>query len=549
MRSHKPNALASQWWNESWLARYTLLLFMVLCLLMATGLSSGRSYAAVQPLPVGEADPNSAGTEGAIDRVVAPPDDGVRKDKDNDKDEYEFEGKVVARPASRTGEWLVQLNFEVTRLVHVDSSTEFKTGKHNDIFEGDWVEVEGIVHSDDLFVATKISLEEYKAQEIIVRLQSGVISDTVATRYQLIPKSTLLATAGIYLFGTTAGDEQKIADSVSQDPDVIWAEVNYVHTAPEGNGFKTWAWGGTDASRYTNSQVWQQVNLEPAAALYRGNGTKVAVLDTGVALEHPTLKDRLAPGLNVVEDGVLPDDQGVGLLRGHGTHIAGIIAHIAPEATIIPVRVLDANGRGSSFLLAYAIEWAAAQGADVVNLSLGTSYDSHILRDVISGVEASGVVVVAAAGNHGSTELQYPAAYPNVVSVTAVDANGMKADFANYGADWIDLAAPGTGITSTMVYTDGTLGYASWAGTSTAAAFVSGTAALAREKWPAADASLSAQEILRILVEHGDEPADEPEALHAGEIGRLLNIGAALVSAMDHQLFFPLSLNIEGVLQ
>ena len=231
----------------------------------------------------------------------------------------------------------------------------------------------------------------------------------------------------------------------------------------------------------------RQVNLAPAQAQYQGNGVIVAILDTGIDLAHPAFQGRLLPGRDMVADGTTPQDECCGVGQGHGTHVAGIVARIAPQSQLLPIRVLDPNGRGNTFVLAYAIEWAAEQGADVINLSLGADFDSTVLSETIASAIAQGIVVVAAAGNNNGAAPQYPAAYPNVLGVTAVAADNTKATFADYGADWVDLAAPGVGITSTIVGPQGS-GYAVWSGTSMATPFVAGAAALAREKLPTATA-------------------------------------------------------------
>ncbi|HXF60812.1 MAG TPA: S8 family serine peptidase, partial [Caldilineaceae bacterium] len=254
----------------------------------------------------------------------------------------------------------------------------------------------------------------------------------------------------------------------------------------------------------------------------------------GVYSRHEQFAGRLIwPSLDVIDDDLAPDDAGPGLAWGHGTHVAGIVAVMAPRAKLLPVRVLDNGGRGNTFLLAYAIEWAVDQGADVINLSLGANSNSRILRDAIAAANEAGVVVVAAAGNSGAEQVQYPAAYPDVLGVTAVsfDASAgafVKASFANYGAGWVDLAAPGEGIVSAAVSEQGP-GYASWSGTSMSTAFVSGASALAlqklREKAAATDTPAAVAEL---LIGNGTElPASGSP--WAGKIGRLLDVDRALV--------------------
>jgi subtilisin family serine protease len=139
----------------------------------------------------------------------------------------------------------------------------------------------------------------------------------------------------------------------------------------------------------------------------------------------------------------------------------------------MPIRVLDTDGRGYSATVAEAILFAMENGANVINLSLGMPYESDLLEDIIEDAAEEGIVIVAAAGNLNNTQKQYPAATECVVSVTAVNAGKVKADFANYG-DWLLLSAPGVGIYSTLPVD----GYGSWSGTSMATPFVAGQAAL-----------------------------------------------------------------------
>ena len=305
---------------------------------------------------------------------------------------------------------------------------------------------------------------------------------------------------------------------------VIWAELNYAGGIPEGHGYKTWHWGGDNPSGYINQNAFAQVNL-PGQSNLQGAGQVIAVLDTGVDLNHPALQGHLLPGRDMVDDDAVANDDGDGLGWGHGTHVTGILVKIAPQSQILPVRVLDSDGRGNTFTLAYAIEWAVAQGADVINLSLGAEGDSRVLSDTIQHALEQGVIVVAAAGNGNTNTPQFPANYPGVIAVTAVDNANQKADFANYGAEWVDLAAPGVGITSTMIGPQGS-GYASWSGTSMSTPFVAGAVALLRQALPAA----SPAEIVAQFENHSQN-LDLANPTYTGQLGGLLNIGATLADA------------------
>lgn len=203
-------------------------------------------------------------------------------------------------------------------------------------------------------------------------------------------------------------------------------------------------------------------------------------------LDHPRFRNRLAPGgYDFVDDDPTPadvgdgrDNDGDGLVDeavGHGTHVAGIVNLVAPAARILPFRVLDSDGRGNVFLAAEAVDRAVRTGADVINASLGTTADSEVLEDLIEDAEEHDVVVVAAAGNLGTDRAQYPAADDDALGVTSVGPADVRSAFASYGS-WVDLAAPGEGIISAFPPS----GYARWDGTSMAAPFVAGQAALIR---------------------------------------------------------------------
>jgi thermitase len=160
--------------------------------------------------------------------------------------------------------------------------------------------------------------------------------------------------------------------------------------------------------------------------------------------------------------------------------VAGIVDLVAPSAKIMPLRVLNSEGYGKTFTVAKAISYAQRNGADVINLSLGSRRYSKLLHEVIEDAIQSGVVVAAAAGNSNTTAPHYPAAgngtaasADGLVAVTSVDRYDKKSDFANYGL-WVDIAAPGNDIRSAFP-----IGmYANWSGTSMATPFISGQAAL-----------------------------------------------------------------------
>jgi subtilisin family serine protease len=214
------------------------------------------------------------------------------------------------------------------------------------------------------------------------------------------------------------------------------------------------------------------------------------VLDTGADLTHPWIQPRVMGGWDFVDDDPEPadaadacDNDYDGFMDeavGHGTHVAGIVALAAPDAGLLIARVLDSDGRGDMMGVARAVRWAVANGAGTINMSLGGLEKSEAVAAALDEASAAGVVLVAAAGNWGASEpVEFPALHRQVIAVAAVDDGGTLAPFSSYG-DIIGLCAPGVAIRSS--YRDG--GYALWSGTSMAAPWVAGGAALLQAQNP-----------------------------------------------------------------
>jgi serine protease len=199
----------------------------------------------------------------------------------------------------------------------------------------------------------------------------------------------------------------------------------------------------------------RMVNMPRAWKESRGKGVVVAVLDTGIAYEDhddfkqvPDLKGvRFKKGYDFVNDDAHANDD-----HGHGTHVAGTIAQatnngegvagVAFEATLMPVKVLNHFGSGTSADIAEAIRFAADNGAQVINMSLGGGGHSKVMADAVEYARKKGVTVVAAAGNAGRGRVEFPAAYPGSVAVAAVGPSGKRAPYSSYGKE-LDIAAPG----------------------------------------------------------------------------------------------------------
>jgi subtilisin family serine protease/PKD repeat protein len=209
----------------------------------------------------------------------------------------------------------------------------------------------------------------------------------------------------------------------------------------------------------------------------------VAVVDTGVDYTHPDLAANYVPlGYDWVNNDTDPWDD-----NGHGTHVSGIIAAVInngigiaglAQVRIMAEKVLDMRGRGYSEWVASGIIHAVDQGADIISMSLGGYGYSELVYEAIRYAYNSGVLLIAAAGNEDTNMKLYPAGYDEVIAVAATDQWDNKAWFSNWG-EWIELAAPGVGIYSTVPW-----GYESWSGTSMATPHVSGVAALVWSRFP-----------------------------------------------------------------
>jgi len=219
----------------------------------------------------------------------------------------------------------------------------------------------------------------------------------------------------------------------------------------------------------------------------------IAVVDTGVDLNHFDLKNKvISTGRDFVNSDLIASDD-----HGHGTMVAGIaaaetdndegVAGVAWNARILPVKVLDASGNGPTDTVAQGIVWAADNGANVINLSLGADSPSQTLRDAVKYAYEKGVFIAAAAGNT-NTAVSYPAAYhPYCFTVAATDYNDQRASWSNFGSD-VDVAAPGERILAPypMALTPpGFIPYAYGQGTSMATPHVAGLAALIKGLKPA----------------------------------------------------------------
>ncbi len=330
----------------------------------------------------------------------------------------------------------------------------------------------------------------FDADEILVKFKPGTDESTIASinAKHGAAVSKKIEKIGVLKLKLASGvDPAAVRAAYASDPSVEFAEPNFavraLLTPNDPNLTEQWALhntgqtGGIPDSDIDAPEAWDFENGDPAIL--------TAVVDTGVDLDHPDLAGRILQGRDFVNDDNDAQDD-----NGHGTFMAGVIAALTHNGVgmagvtwfgqILPVKVLDSGGGGFIADVADGIIFAADNGADIINLSLGTSDNSLTLGNAVKYAFDKGSVLVAAVGNENGPVV-YPAAYdPYVLGVAATDHNDQRASFSNFGPE-VDVAAPGVSIFST--YFNDTYLIAS--GTSASAPFVSGVAGLVLSQDPA----------------------------------------------------------------
>ncbi|HUP22398.1 MAG TPA: S8 family serine peptidase [Thermoanaerobaculia bacterium] len=311
----------------------------------------------------------------------------------------------------------------------------------------------------------------------------------------------------------------------------------------------------------TPRKIWSGYADQPGARMVRvrqahlqgiGNGTVIAIVDSGIDLLHPVFADRLLAGWDFLEDrpenasirsstdestmakldqstmaildrhtrafvsgsdveAMAIDDSTTALVAagvgdaldgrlapafGHGTMVAGVAHLVAPGASILPLRAFDDQGRACTFDLIQAIYHAVRNGATVINMSFNLAQRSAELERAIAHAARRGVITVASAGNDGSSTLVYPAALPATIGIAATDLDDFVAPFSNFGSDLVALAAPGVSVITS--YPGG--GWAAASGTSFSAPWVSGAVALLAEHAARGAVSLELDRVLGALA-------------------------------------------------
>ncbi|BAU27325.1 type VII secretion-associated serine protease mycosin [Aneurinibacillus soli] len=327
----------------------------------------------------------------------------------------------------------------------------------------------------------------YMKREVTVKFRTALADQELASILRVINGKTRSHHNSTYIFKSSRMSTDELIAYFSKRNDVQFAEPNYLllpNAIPNDSLYPRYQWN------------MPAINMEQAWDISKGSdAVTIAVIDTGLDLHHLEFTDKVVDGYNVLNPGALPQDD-----NGHGTHVAGIIAArtnngrgvagVTWNNKLMPIKGIGGNGSGSSFDIAKGIIWATDHGARVINMSVGNYQSSSVLHDAIKYAFSKDVVMVAASGNDHSSQPSYPASYPEVISVAAIDQNGNQAPFSNFGSS-VDLAAPGVDIPSTYLPGE----YAALSGTSMACPHVSGLAGLIRSLNP----SLSNRQVMKIM--------------------------------------------------
>ncbi len=358
---------------------------------------------------------------------------------------------------------------------------------------------------------------EIVSGEVVVKWRSGAQGSDVA-RDRGLAVITELGVPGKgmpALVSTQGRGVDEVLADLRADPNVEYAEPNYrVQLADDGVVTAL----DVDDPLTIDQYSLDQMRVRDAWSLSTGGSNVVAVLDTGVQANHPDLMGRVLTGYDFVNDDTNAADD-----NGHGTWVAGIIAATANDDygiagiswtdKILPVKIMNSSGSGSSSDLTAGIIWAADRGAEVINMSVGGFPYSQYVQDAVNYAWGKGSILVAAAGNNNRDESFYPASFTNVISVSATQLNDEFSHWSSYGPA-VDVSAPGSSVLTTNCIASvcphpewGSHTYIS--GTSFATPNVVGVVALLRSEYPTKSPQWIVDRLISTVDDLGDSGWDK----------------------------------------
>lgn len=301
-----------------------------------------------------------------------------------------------------------------------------------------------------------------------------------------------IPTIGLELVNIPSESANNVISQLKSNPNIEFIEQNNIRRISIGN---------------KDSSIRNQFNVAGTWNINKGREfISVAMIDTGVDINHPDLKGKLLPGYSVFGDTEMDEN-------GHGTYLSGIIVAsnktmgingVAPQCKIMPVKVLNKNGVGTDFDIAEGIAWAVDHGAKVICLNAGSNVFGNAISTAIYWAYTKSIPVITGMGNQNASTQWYPSTDKGVISVSSLDiSNSRLASFSNVG-QWVTLSAPGVGIYSTLPtspHNYGSQKYGIINSTSTAAAYVAGLAALIKSQY----IDISVPQLKDILIKSSDD--------------------------------------------